>query len=346
VTPTLFHVSHEGPFDRLEPRPSPPGTPHADRLWVWAVDEEHLPQYLLPRDCPRVCWPEGGHRVVAIERGWADRLDDAPLNLHRLDPAGFRLLDGVAGYWTSDGPADVRGVDVVTDVRAAIVARGAELRVVDDLWPLVDQVVTGGGDFSCIRMREAQPRRALVPPPEELRTERLVLRRRWTAADRDRFAALNADPHVMRNFPKPLSRAESDDFVDRIEARFAERGYGLWAVDAPDLGFVGFVGLWPAEFRAPFTPAVEVGWRLREAAWGRGIAPEAARAALADGFARLRPWEIVSFTWEGNHASRRVMEKIGLTRDPADDFTHPAMPEGHRLRPHVLYRTRRPEQGS
>jgi len=180
-----------------------------------------------------------------------------------------------------------------------------------------------------------------APPPDELRTERLVLRRWWSDDDRDRFAALNADPEVMRNMPALLSRAESDDMVDRIEACFAERGYGLWAVDGPDLGFVGFVGLWSAVFPAPFTPAVEVGWRLARASWGHGIAPEAARAALADGFARLGLHEVVSFTWEGNVASRRVMEKIGMVHDPADDFDHPNLAPDHRLRRHVLYRTRR-----
>lgn len=342
MTPALFHVSHEGPLARLDPRPSPVASSQAGRPLVWAVDEEHLPQYLLPRDCPRVCWPGAGHRVLAIEEGWADRLDEAPLLVHRLDPAGFTVLDRNAGYWTSAAPVDVLDVEEVTDVRAALAARGAELQLVDDLWPLVDRVVLGGGDFSCIRMREARPRRALVPPPEELRTERLVLRRRWTQEDRDRFADLTADPEVMRHYPAPLTRAESDAFVDRIEACFAERGFGLWAVDAPELGFVGYVGLWPAEFRAPFTPAVEVGWRLAARAWGRGFAPEAARAAVADGFARLGVHEIVSFTAEGNTPSRRVMEKIGMARDPADDFAHPNLPDGHRLSRHVLHRLRRP----
>lgn len=327
TTPPLFHVSHEGPFATFAPRPL-----------VWAIDEDHLPGYLLPRDCPRVCWPEGGHRVVCIEAGWADRLDEVPLHVHRLAPDGFAVRDAGAGYWTSERPVAVEAVETVEDCRAALAARGAELRIVDDLWPLVDRVVLRGGEFSCIRMREARQRRALVPPPDELRTERLVLRRAWTADDRDRFAALNADPEVMRHFPATLTREQSDDFVDRIEACFSERGYGLWAVDAPDLGFIGFVGLWAATFDAPFTPAVEVGWRLARASWGHGYAPEAARAALADGFARLRPHEIVSFTWEGNTASRRVMEKIGLTRDPADDFDHPNLAAGHRLRRHVLYR--------
>ncbi|HMJ76738.1 MAG TPA: GNAT family N-acetyltransferase, partial [Iamia sp.] len=155
------------------------------------------------------------------------------------------------------------------------------------------------------------------------------------------------DPQVMEHFVAPLTREQSDDFVDRIEASFDERGFGLWAVDAAAVdgveGFVGFVGLWPAPPAAPCAPAVEVGWRLATAAWGRGIAPEAASAAVADGFARVGLAEIVSFTWEGNVASRRVMEKIGMSRDPAGDFLHPNVPAGHRIRPHVLYRLPHPE---
>jgi RimJ/RimL family protein N-acetyltransferase len=327
VTPPLFHVSHEGPFDRFAPRPR-----------VWAVDEAHLAHYLVPRDCPRVCWPGPDGPIVHVEEAWADRLDEAPLLVHRLAPDGFVVEDAGAGYWVSTDPAAVLGVEVVDDCRSALAARGAELQVVADLWALVDRVVAGAGEFSCIRMRNARPRQALAPPPDELRTERLVLRRRWTDGDRDRFAALNADPEVMRHYPATLTRAESDAFVDRIEGCFAERGYGLWAVDTDDVGFVGYVGLWPADFVAPFTPAVEVGWRLARAAWGRGIAPEAARAALDDGFARLGAHEIVSFTAVGNTPSRRVMEKVGMTHDPADDFAHPNLPEGHPLGAHVLYR--------
>jgi hypothetical protein len=193
VTPALFHVSDEGPFAALHPRPSPLGTPHEGRPLVWAVDEDHLAQYLLPRACPRVCWPEGSRRVVAIEVGWAHRLDGAGLVVHRLAPEGFGLLDPIAGYWVSEATAPVLAVERVDDCLAALTARGVELRVVDDLWPLVDRVVAGGGDFSCIRLREARPRRAHRPPPDELRTERLVLRR-WRDDDREPFAALNADP--------------------------------------------------------------------------------------------------------------------------------------------------------
>src|SRR5690606_13074652 len=127
-----------------------------------------------------------------------------------------------------------------------------------------------------------------------LRTERLVLRR-WRDEDRDPFAALNADPVVMEHYPATLSRAESDAFVDRVEAHLDEAGWGLWAVEVAESGdFAGYVGLWPASFEAHFTPAVEVGWRLARAHWGRGYATEAARAAVADGFARVGLEEIVS----------------------------------------------------
>lgn len=169
--------------------------------------------------------------------------------------------------------------------------------------------------------------------------------RRWHDADRVPFAALNADPVVMEFLPAMLTRAESDAFVDRIEDTFEQRGWGLWAIEvADDATFAGYVGLWPAEFDADFTPAVEIGWRLASACWGRGYAPEAARAALAYGFDTVGLDEIVSFTTVANVRSQRVMQKIGMTRDPHDDFDHAGLPVGHRLRPHVLYRIGRPRE--
>lgn len=180
------------------------------------------------------------------------------------------------------------------------------------------------------------------PLPLELTTARLRLRR-WRGADLEPFAALNADPVVMEHFPAPLTRTESDDMVARIEATFEREGVGLWAVEVADTGtFAGFVGLWPATFPAPFTPAVEVGWRLARHTWGQGYATEAARAAIADGFDRLALPEIVSFTAAVNVRSQRVMEKLGMNHDPADDFDHPNLEPGHRLRRHVLYRLARP----
>ncbi len=168
-------------------------------------------------------------------------------------------------------------------------------------------------------------------------TERLVLRR-WRDADRAPFAAMNADPDVMRYFVKPLDRAESDAFVDRIERHFEEHGWGLWALERRDTGtFIGYTGPWPATFEAHFAPAVEIGWRLCRSAWGVGFATEAAKAAVADAHNRVGIAEIVSFTATGNERSWRVMERIGMQRVPGGDFEHPGIPVGHELRPHVLY---------
>ena len=177
--------------------------------------------------------------------------------------------------------------------------------------------------------------------PPRLSTARLLLRR-WADADRGPFAALNADPEVMRYFRGPLDRAASDAFIDRIESSFDELGYGLWAVELRSSGeFIGFTGLARQTFAAHFTPAVEVGWRLARSAWGHGYASEAARRAIANGFDDFGLAEIVSFTYVNNVRSRAVMERIGMTRDPADDFEHPRLPADSRLRPHVLYRLRR-----
>ncbi len=176
-----------------------------------------------------------------------------------------------------------------------------------------------------------------LPPP----TTRLRLRF-WREEDLSAFAALNADPEVMTWYPKTLDRAESDALAERIQAGLREHGFGLWAVEAPGLApFLGYVGLIRPRWQAPFTPCVEIGWRLAREHWGCGYATEAARAALAFGFARLGLEEIVSFTVPANRRSRAVMERLGMTRDPLEDFEHPVLPEGHRLRLHVLYRLRR-----
>ena len=177
----------------------------------------------------------------------------------------------------------------------------------------------------------------------ELRSDRLYLRR-WCAADREPFAALNADPRVMAHFPAPLSRVESDALAARIESHFEQYGFGPWAVGIVDIApFAGFIGLSVPRFEAHFTPCVEIGWRLAAEYWGCGYATEGARVALAFGFEQLRLREVVSFTVPGNVRSRRVMERLGLTHNPSDDFDHPTLPEGHPLRRHVLYRLARPE---
>ncbi len=167
--------------------------------------------------------------------------------------------------------------------------------------------------------------------------------RPWRASDRAPFAAMGADPRVMRFLGPLLTRAQSDALADRIAAHFAERGFGLWALEVPQVAeFAGFVGLSTASFAAPFTPCIEVGWRLAPALWGRGYATEAARAALRFGFEQLALGEILAFTTVANHASRAVMERLGMTHDPRDDFEHPALAPGDPLRPHVLYRSTAP----
>ena len=177
----------------------------------------------------------------------------------------------------------------------------------------------------------------------ELRTHRLYLRR-WRTTDREPFATLNADAQVMEHFPAALSREESDALAAQIESHFQQHGFGLWAVEIVNIvPFAGFIGLSVPRFEAHFTPCVEIGWRLAAEYWGCGYATEGARTVLAFGFEQLCPAEIVSFTVPGNLRSRRVMEQLGMTRNPADDFDHPALPAGHPLRRHVLYRLARPE---
>ena len=165
----------------------------------------------------------------------------------------------------------------------------------------------------------------------ELRTERLLLRR-WRDEDREPFAAMNADPVVMEHFPAPLTRAESDAFVDRIETHFDEHGYGLWALE-DETGFLGFTGVSWATFDAPFNPSLEVGWRLATSAWGKGYASEAATAAVQHGL--LHVDRVTSFTALTNTRSQRVMQRIGMVRTL--EFDHPRVAVGSSLRPHVLY---------
>ena len=165
----LFHVSDEGPFTTMRPRPSPAGTPFEGREWVWAVDEERLPNYLLPRQCPRVCWAAGpaapaallsspAARVIAVEHGWVPHLVRAGLNVHLLDPAGFTLLDATAGYWVSDRDVRVEDVRRVENSFTALAEYDVEIRSTPSLWPYVDAVVAAEAEFSCIRLRNARPR--------------------------------------------------------------------------------------------------------------------------------------------------------------------------------------------
>ena len=172
-------------------------------------------------------------------------------------------------------------------------------------------------------------------------TERLLLRE-WRDTDFEPFAALNGDRRVMEYFPAPFDRTASDAFALRIRDEFARHPFGRWAVEAPGIApFIGFVGLSVPNFTAFFTPCVEVGWRLAFNHWGRGYATEAAKAAIDFGFREAGLSEIVSFTAPANARSVRVMEKLGMKRKPSEDFDHPALPTGHKLRRHVLYRISR-----
>lgn len=172
----------------------------------------------------------------------------------------------------------------------------------------------------------------------EMHSPRLLLRR-WCSEDREPFAALNADAEVMRHFPACLSRAQSDRLLQRIEADFAERGFGLWALQRKDSGaFIGLAGVRPVGFAAPFCPALEMAWLLARPHWRQGFASEAARAVLDCAFTRLALEQVVAFTAQGNLASQALMRAIGMRADPAGDFDHPLLPAGHRLSRHVLYR--------
>jgi RimJ/RimL family protein N-acetyltransferase len=176
-----------------------------------------------------------------------------------------------------------------------------------------------------------------------VQTERLLLRQ-WKESDFEPFADLNADPDVMKHFPKMLAREETCALIEKIEKRFKEDSFSLWAVEIIDSGdFIGFVGLWRPQFEAHFTPCVEIGWRLAKRFWGNGYAPEAALLALQYGFENVGLDEIVALTATSNNNSMRVMEKIGMTRNVHDNFKHPYLEDGHPLQEHVLYRIKKCE---
>lgn len=172
-----------------------------------------------------------------------------------------------------------------------------------------------------------------------IETERLLLRS-WRVDDRVPFARLNADPRVVEFLLKPLSRSESDAFADRINAHFAEHGFGLFAAELKqNSSFIGHIGLAIPAYTTPFSPCVEIAWRLSPCCWNQGLATEGAKAVLRYAFETLKLPEIVSFTVPANRRSQRVMEKIGMLRDFEGDFDHPMVPENHPLRRHVLYRS-------
>lgn len=171
----------------------------------------------------------------------------------------------------------------------------------------------------------------------KLETERLILRQ-WTESDRIAFALLNADTRVMAYLPAVLNRPESDGLADRIEALIARRGWGLWAVELKqNPQFIGFVGLHEPTYDLPFTPCVEIGWRLASAHWGKGYATEAASAALDYAFNILVLNEVYSFTSVVNKKSSAVMQRLNML-DTQKNFDHPILTDNDLLREHVLYK--------
>jgi len=189
---------------------------------------------------------------------------------------------------------------------------------------------------ACV-MRHQERMSEQMPELFEFDTKRLRLRQ-WCAADREPFAAINADPRGMEFYPTPLNRTESDAIANRCQILIAERGWGFWVVETKSENeFIGFVGLHIPTSELPFSPCVEVGWRLAAKHWGNGFATEAARGALCVGFEQLGLPEIVSFTSVINLRSRAVMVKLGM-RETAEIFEHPNVPVGNALRQHCLYR--------
>jgi RimJ/RimL family protein N-acetyltransferase len=177
--------------------------------------------------------------------------------------------------------------------------------------------------------------------PDEIRTDRLILRR-WREEDISAFTALETDPQARRFFPGVLPSAEAEADARRHAQGFDSNGFDLWVLECPGKApFIGVAGLRRVERKMPFKPRVDVGWKLCPRYWGNGYATEAAEGALDDVFTRTDLTEIVSYTARLNEPSRRVMRRLGMTHDAGEDFEHPSVPEGHPLRPHVLYRLTR-----
>lgn len=171
-----------------------------------------------------------------------------------------------------------------------------------------------------------------------LSTKRLLLRP-WRASDRDAFAELNADPQVMAFYAQTLNRNESDALADKIQEEWAIRGYGIWAVEAPGVAdFIGSIGLSYWNRGTAFSPCIDIGWRLGSRYWGKGYATEGAREVLHYGFEMLKLPEIVSMATIGNIRSHKVMQRLGMTTNSAENFEHPQLPKGHPLSWRVLYR--------
>lgn len=177
----------------------------------------------------------------------------------------------------------------------------------------------------------------------KIETKRLILRE-WLPDDLKPFALLNQDSQVMEYYPRPLNEKESAAFIEKVSKEIQILGFGLFACALQENNqFIGYVGLSKPSFTAHFTPCVEIGWRLHHQYWGNGYATEAATLVLAKGFNEWDLTEVVSFTTAENWRSRRVMEKLGMTHNKADDFRHPNLPADHPLSLHVLYRITKQE---
>ena len=165
--------------------------------------------------------------------------------------------------------------------------------------------------------------------------------RQWKDSDFEPFAEMNSDPDVMRHFLACLTRSEALEAFNRMRANIDQRGWGVWAVEVKG-SFAGMVGLNIPKWRLPFSPCTEVLWRLRREYWGQGIGHAAAIQAIEYGFSKVGLEEIVAFTTPSNLRSIRLIERLGFDRDHQGDFDHPAVPEGHPLRRHILYRKTKP----
>jgi RimJ/RimL family protein N-acetyltransferase len=285
------------------------------RLWMW--DDGFCGAINLR-------WQPGTHRLAPHCLG---HIGYAVVPWKRRRGCATRALGLIRERIRAEG---LRYVDIVADLdnaasRKVIVANGGCV-----LEPFRAPAECGGAD--CLRFRWYTG----APHPIERETGRLRLRQ-WRDADREPFAAMNADPRVMEHFRAPLSREESDGLAARFAKAIDARGWGLWAVEGKGDGrFLGFVGLTPVPDDMPFAPAVEIGWRLAAEAWGAGYATEAAREALRVAFETLELREVVSYTALTNQRSMAVMRRLGMREDGA--FDHPLVAEGHRLRPHRLFR--------
>ncbi len=176
-----------------------------------------------------------------------------------------------------------------------------------------------------------------MPDIIEIKTQRLLLRQ-WRLTDFNLFAEINSSKTVMKYFPNTLSRSQSDEFATNIQQQISEKGWGFWAVEIPSVcEFIGFVGLNKPVYQLPFSPCIEIGWRLSEKYWSQGFATEAAQAALVIAFKQLALTEVVAFTSRLNTPSEKVMQRLNM-QNTKTTFEHPKVPYGHILREHLLYK--------